>query len=173
MMRPGVDLAMVGARVQDTISSFGFKPVRNLTGHSMERYNLHAGLSVPNVKEKTGGQVNAGDLIAIEPFATDGAGKVDGHKKSNIYRMHREGADVKGPARDLTKAIQREFRTLPFSERWAAGQVKKPSPVLQQLVRQRVITSYPILVDVGGGTVTQAEHTVLITEDGCDVLTRP
>jgi methionyl aminopeptidase len=172
MMRPGVDLSMVGSRVEETIRSFGFQPIRNLTGHSMERYNLHAGLSVPSVKERVKAEVKPGQLIAIEPFATDGAGKVDGHKKSNIYRLHREGAQLKGPAEELVKLVNKEYRTLPFSERWAAGKISRPAPVLQQLVRQRAITSYPILVDVKGGTVTQAEHTVLITEDGCEVLTR-
>ena len=70
------------------------------------------------------------------------------------------------------KGAQKEFRTLPFSERWASRRIKRPGPILQQLVRQRAIQSYPILNDVKGGIVTQAEHTVLITEDGCDVLTR-
>lgn len=172
LIRPGVSLAMVGGRIEETIKSFGFRPIRNLTGHSMERYNLHAGLSIPNINEKVPGEVRAGQLIAIEPFATDGAGKVDGHKKSNIYRLHREDTPLKGPSKDLVKGAQKEFRTLPFSERWAARRVNKPAPILQQLVRQRAIQSYPILNDVKGGTVTQAEHTILITEDGCDVLTR-
>ena len=137
-----------------------------------KRYNLHAGLSIPNIKEKVPGEVKAGQLIAIEPFATDGPGKVDGHKKSNIYRLHREDTPLKGPSKDLVKGAQKEFRTLPFSERWASRRIKRPTPILQQLVRQRAVQSYPILNDVKGGTVTQAEHTVLITEEGCDVLTR-
>ncbi len=172
MMRPGVDLAMVGGRIEDTISSYGYTPVRNLTGHSMEKFNLHAGLSVPNTREKLPGKVKVGDLIAIEPFATDGAGKVDGHKKSNIYRLHRDDVPLKGPAKDLVRLANRDCRTLPFSERWASRIMERPAPVLQQLVRKRCITSYPILSEVKGGMVTQAEHTVLITGDGCEVTTR-
>jgi len=172
MMRPGVDLAMLGGRVQETIESYGYVPIRNLTGHSMERYSLHAGLSIPNVREHVEGRVKAGDLIAIEPFATDGAGKVDGTKKSNIYRLHKEISDLKGPARDLMKKVNAQFRTLPFSERWASRHVERPGPLLQKLVRERAISSYPILVDVKDGLVTQAEHTVLITQDGCEVLTK-
>ena len=50
MIRPGVNLGQVGKMVEQTITSYGFKPISNLTGHSLERYKLHAGISIPNVE---------------------------------------------------------------------------------------------------------------------------
>jgi len=91
MMAPRVRLNNVGEAVSNVIKGYGFAPIENLTGHSLERYNLHAGLSVPNVPDPRAGVVPAGTAIAIEPFATDGLGRVDGKRPSHIFRFHAAG----------------------------------------------------------------------------------
>jgi methionyl aminopeptidase len=40
-----------------------------------------------------------------------------------------------------------------------------------QLEKAGLVTSYPVLKEVGGGMVSQKEHTLLVTEDGCEVTT--
>ncbi len=55
LLRPGADLALVGQAIETTIAARGFKPIENLTGHSLERNVLHAGISVPNIREKAAG----------------------------------------------------------------------------------------------------------------------
>jgi len=44
----GTKLREIGRVVDKTISSYGFKSIKNLTGHSIDIYEQHAGLSVPN-----------------------------------------------------------------------------------------------------------------------------
>jgi methionyl aminopeptidase len=40
------------------------------------------------------------------------------------------------------------------------------------LDKANIIRPYPILKEVQGGLISQAEHTVIITKDGCEVITR-
>ncbi|MEM2892513.1 MAG: type II methionyl aminopeptidase, partial [Thermoplasmata archaeon] len=90
MIAPGTSVSALGGAIARTIRSAGFKPIQNLTGHSMEKFNLHAGLSVPNVETKDRSVVEEGMIVAIEPFATTGAGKVSGKGRGSIYRVVRE-----------------------------------------------------------------------------------
>ncbi len=171
LMRPNTRLDDVGAAVQRVIEAFGYVPVENLTGHSMERNKLHAGLSVPNVMGEGSGSVKAGDVIAIEPFATNGAGRVDGKKSGNIYRMvnprYIGGKDLKS----LIHHINENYSALPFSERWCHKFDKRAKHHLRKLLKAGIIATYSILRDVGKGTVAQSEHTVIITQDGCEIIT--
>jgi methionyl aminopeptidase len=171
MVRPGVDLSLVGAAIESTIKSRGFKPIENLTGHSLERFVLHAGISVPNVKEKGAGVVKEGDVLAIEPFATNGMGRVDGKKNSSIYRFVRRRFARTGEARSLLKEIEANFNTLPFSERWCVRYIDDPKEALEVLSRSGSISFYPTLREVDDGMVTQAEHTVLVGPGGTTITT--
>lgn len=171
MIRPGVNLGQVGKMVEQTITSYGFKPISNLTGHSLERYKLHAGISIPNVEEYNTGKVRPGDVLAIEPFATDGVGKVKSWRNSNIYRLIKPKITKNKDANKLLQAIQEYRRTLPFSERFAFKFINRPDGALSKLRQVRAITMYPILIEKGDGIITQAEHTVIVTEDGCEVIT--
>src|SRR4030042_1888192 len=51
-LKAGTNLYEIGKTVEETITSYGYKPIENLTGHSMQRYVLHAGMSIPNVSDK-------------------------------------------------------------------------------------------------------------------------
>ena len=170
MMAPRVRLNNVGEAVSNVIKGYGFAPIENLTGHSLEQYNLHAGLSVPNVPDPRAGVVRAGTAIAIEPFATDGLGRVDGKRPSHIFRFQRGGRG-RGDAARLLGEIDRRFSGMPFAERWCAPFSKRTQPHLRQLVRAGGITEYPILSEVGNGIVSQAEHTVLVLDSGNEITT--
>ncbi len=171
MIRPGVDLALVGAAIEATISARGFKPIENLTGHSLERYVLHAGISVPNVREKGAGVVREGDVLAVEPFATDGMGRVDGKKNSSIYRFVRRRFARTSEARQLLREIEANYSSLPFSERWCVRYSGDPAGALEALVRCGSVSFYPTLREVDDGIVTQAEHTIIVGRDGATVTT--
>lgn len=171
MLRPGVDLSLVGATVEETISSRGFKAIENLTGHSLERNVLHAGISVPNVRDRGAGIVREGDVLAVEPFATNGLGRVDGRKNSSIYRFQRRRFTRGSEARTLLREIELNFSNLPFSERWCVRYVPNPVEALDALVRAGAISFYPTLREVDGGMVTQAEDTVIVCSDATIVTT--
>ena len=80
-LQAAIDEVKAGIRVWDVsnaisraIRRMGVNTIENLTGHSIERFNLHAGISVPSVA-KTSERVRSPRLkehmiIAIEPFTT-------------------------------------------------------------------------------------------------------
>ncbi len=41
--RPTVKMSEIGRIIQSTIERYGYRPIRNLTGHSIQRYTIHAG----------------------------------------------------------------------------------------------------------------------------------
>lgn len=169
---PGINVGMIGYAVQTTIENRGYKPIANLTGHGIKRYNLHSGISVPNVKENGGAVLKPGDIIAIEPFVTDGAGRVGGKRNSNIYhvRQIRNIRDEK--AAKMIDEIQNRYKGLPFAERWLHRiQKNDATNSLTKLMRSGIVSYYPILDELGKGMVAQSEHTVLITNSGSEVLT--
>lgn len=169
-VRGGVETRQIGAGIQRAIEAHGYKPIRNLTGHTVERYHLHAGKSVPNVAH--GHDVlEAGEVVAIEPFASSGAGQVDGRRTGNIYRVLRTGPQ-KDPSLDaFLKQLVDAFRTLPFAERWAYRIDAGAPGMLNRLLRNGSLMTYPALLDVGGGVVSQAEHTMIVGPDGAEVTT--
>ena len=171
MVSPGTTVSAMGETIERAISSAGFKPVQNLTGHSMERFNLHAGLSIPNVKTWDRSVLKEGMIVAIEPFSTTGKGKVNGGTKGGIYRIMR---DRKAPPEITTffSRIQSSFGGFPFAERWCEDLHPNATTLLPKMVRMGMVMSYPILIEVGRGTVAQAEHSVIVTQEGCTVYTR-
>jgi len=167
----GVNVGIIGHAVQDTIEKYGYKPIANLTGHRIKRYNLHSGVSIPSIRERGGPTLNNGDIVAIEPFVTDGAGRVGGKRNSNIYHLRqiRKVRDEK--ATELMKEIQDRYKGLPFAERWLHEFQDDATKNLQKLMRAGIVSYYPVLDELGNGIVAQSEHTLLITNNGNEVLT--
>lgn len=170
MVAPGTTTSAVGDAVERAIRSAGYKPVENLTGHSMERFNLHAGLSVPSVRTRESHAIEEGMVIAIEPFSTTGKGKVKGASRGNIYRIVR---DRRAPAEisSMFAKMQSRFGLLPFASRWCDDLHPEAPALLSKMLRMGMVMNYPVLVEVAGGLVAQAEHSVLVTKGGCTVLT--
>ena len=168
----GVNVGIIGHAVQDTIEKYGYRPIANLTGHRIKRYNLHSGVSIPSVRERGGPTLNNGDIVAIEPFVTDGAGRVGGKRNSNIYHLRqiRKVRDEK--ATELMKEIQERYKGLPFAERWLHEFQDDATKNLQKLMRAGIVSYYPVLDELGNGIVAQSEHTLLITSNGNEVLTK-
>ena len=173
---PDVELSKLGKAVQETIKNHGFKPIDNLTGHSLKRYVLHSGMSVPSVPDvlnKSKPQI--GDVLAIEPFATDGAGHVIAGGGSNIFLCNkslRSRIVRDNRAKIWHNRLMKNFRTLPFAQRWASNIFEKNTDmVLNRLCFLGMLRHYPQLIEQKKGIVTQKEHTVIITEEGCEVTT--
>ena len=170
MVAPGTSISAMGATVSRVIKAAGFKPVQNLTGHSMERWNLHAGMSIPNIETKDKDQLREGMILAIEPFSTVGAGKVSGRGRGSIYRIVRDRKAPEDVYALFTK-MRTEFGPFPFAGRWCERLSPSSDALVTKMFRLGMIMSYPILMDVGDGVVAQAEHSVIVTSDGCKVLT--
>jgi len=49
--------------------------------------------------------------------------------------------------------------------------MKSADLAISRLVRDGILRSYPVLCDEPGSYVSQAEHTMIVTSDGCIVTT--
>ncbi|MEA1985053.1 MAG: type II methionyl aminopeptidase [Euryarchaeota archaeon] len=169
LIKSGVNTAQLGAVIEDTIHGYDLKPIVNLTGHGLAQYMAHTPPSIPNRHIGHGVILNQGDIIAIEPFATDGVGKIADGPWAQIYHVINNKPVRMPAARKLLKELK-QYRTLPFAKRWLTSD--KLDLSLMQLERSGIVTSYPVLQEVGGGLVSQAEHTVIVTDDGCEITTQ-
>lgn len=173
ILRDGVNISDIGKEIESTINRYGFRPIENLTGHVMARYNLHAGVSIPNISLNLSHTLNEGDVIAIEPFVTPGKGKVNDGPRVEIFMYQKDRPLRSKEAREMLSYIKEKFLTLPFAERWLMKKFEgmKYRIGLQELVRSGSIKTYPILKEVSGNLVSQAEHTIIIQKEGCEVTT--
>lgn len=171
----GVRFSEVGEQIEKAIMQYGCRPIRNLTGHKVERYTLHAGRSVPNISGPTPGRFETGDVYAIEPFVTlkEAAGRVEDSDQMFIYRSVRERGVRSESAKKIVKHVRDTYRTLPFASRWLYSSLGKNTVEqgFSEAVKAKCIAGYPVLVEASGRVVTQAEHTVIVKENGCEVLT--
>ena len=168
----GVSLREVGKSIGEGIGKFGFVPIVNLSGHEIKQYDLHAGLNIPNYDN--GQDITLGEgLYAIEPFATNGHGKVRDGKPSGIYRLQGGGNVRDNFAREVLKFIVDEYDELPFCSRWIYGKFGgRGLLALRQIEQAGLLHQYAQLIEAGKGKVAQAEHTVLLVGDEKIVTTK-
>lgn len=171
LAKPGVKVSTLGAAIQQTIEAMGFKPIRNLTGHSIGRFLIHTGTSIPNVSSLNGARLKPGEIYAIEPFVTlrEAEGKVLSGPCGNIYRILKPRPPKEEPAKSVMMQILKRFRSLPFTPRWLEGGNAQEG--FKYLVEKRYVACYPMLVEASGKPVAQAEHTILILKDRVEVTT--
>lgn len=161
----------IGKVIESTINKYGFTPIINLSGHSMEKYELHAGVTIPNIDDRRNIVLKEG-LYAIEPFTTAGSGKVRDGKYSGIYHMQNTKKPRSPLARGILEFIEKEYNTLPFCSRWIVKKFgTKALFALSELESNRNLYQYEQLVEVSGKPVGQAEHTILIEKDKVTVTT--
>lgn len=171
--KPGLRVSKIGAVIQETIESYGFKPIANLTGHQLKRGNLHAGLSIPSIKSVPFAQrskLKEGMILAIEPFSTHGnTGYVEeGSTPPLIY-----SSTVK-PKTEVGKLLVKQFQKVPFSLRSATRFLKEHHNLvknLSEILDKDNFHGYRPLIEKSRGLVAQAEHTVLITTKGAKIIT--
>ncbi|MGB9713882.1 MAG: type II methionyl aminopeptidase [Candidatus Bathyarchaeales archaeon] len=174
-IRPNISTSKIGALIEKTIKSRGFKPVSNLTGHQVGRYLVHAGTSIPNISQITFSKIKLGEVYAIEPFVTlpDAVGRVEDSAEVTIFRYLKPKPTKNPYAKKLLKHIENNFRTLPFAERWLTNIMPKQhrQEALKELLSSKAIMGYPVFIEISRKPVAQAEHTILVTENGCTILT--
>ncbi|MCF2242053.1 M24 family metallopeptidase, partial [Halobacterium salinarum] len=168
MVEPGVQTGALGAEIQDVVEAYGYNPVVNLTGHGMDVFDAHTGPTVPNRGVDSGAELAVGDVVAIEPFVTTGTGKVTEGAATEIYEVVSSGTVRDRRARQLLDDLE-QFDGLPFAARWLDGARAEMS--LTRLERADIVRSYPVLKEADGELVGQDEHTLIVTEDGCEVVT--
>ena len=165
----------IGREIQREASRFGFKTIENLTGHTVDRYVVHAGKSIPNLYMPGMPSLKTGDVFAIEPFLTLGtaAGYVVDAPQKTIFSIVARKKTGDRTLDAFADRIWQERKTLPFTPRWYAKEFGKGKidEMLAKLLSKRVVRAYPTLVEASRNPVCQFEHTMALDEKGLVVLT--
>ena len=175
MVKPKVQTKELGRIIEETIRSYGYRPIRDLSGHRLEEYVLHGDKSIPNISVPHGATLEEGEAYALETFATTGTGRVHETGQQFIFRLLPVRVPLRNRgARAIISLVSREFRTLPFSRRYLAKHIPKLSLTLglRELLNKGVLHPYSVLADEKGSRVAQTEHTFIVTKDGAEVTTR-
>jgi len=175
MIKIGVKSSDVGRTIEKTVKQLGFKPIMNLSGHSLAQYTIHAGKSIPNIWSIGSFSFKGDEAYACEPFVTtdEGSGIVQEGKIKNIFALGSRKRTKNEEADRLQEYIWANFNMLPFALRWLLKdwEEKKARELLEILIKKKVVHAYPILIERNSQRVAQAEHTLIPTENGATVTT--
>jgi len=175
MIKTGVKASDIGRKIETTIKQMGYKPIANLSGHSLEQYTIHAGKSIPNIWSIGGFSLSEKTAYACEPFVTteQGGGFVRNGKTKNIYALNSRKKTKNEQADKLLDYIWENFNMLPFALRWLSKdfEEKEVKDLLNHLIKKKAVQAYPVLIEVNEQRVAQAEHTFIPTEEGATITT--
>ncbi|HEV8387270.1 MAG TPA: type II methionyl aminopeptidase [Nitrososphaera sp.] len=176
MARTNTKASDIGKAIEATITKFGFRPIQNLSGHSLQQYTVHAGKSIPNIWTRGSSfSLIANEAYAIEPFVTtrDGQGVVYEGNVRNIFGISSRKPVKDSEADEMLGVLWSRYKTLPFALRWLLNKYdeKEAKRLIEVLVKKKNVHAYPILVEGQGKTVVQAEHTLIPSESGTTVIT--
>ncbi|EQB71169.1 MAG: hypothetical protein AMDU1_APLC00033G0020 [Thermoplasmatales archaeon A-plasma] len=163
-VRPGAQIRSIGQEIGRVITSHGFKPIRNLGGHGLNRYDLHSEIFIPNYDDGNGETFHADMAIAIEPFASTGIGMIHNGPGGHIYIL--SGTKVR-----KDEPLYQNFNTVPFAERWVAKIMPDYSDYLHRMMKAKEVSEFAVLKEHKGSFISQAEHTLLILSDEVIVTT--
>lgn len=175
--------SVVGKNIEDTITSYGYLPIRELSGHKLGRYELHGDKRLPNIGvpyDPAEASLQAGEAYALETFASTGTGSV--HEVSGnryIYMLLPRRVALRNPvSRKIYSTAHKKYKTLPFAERWLSSydnfNRSRVRFALRELMNNAGVVAYPPLADEKGSYVAQYENTFIITEnEGVIVTTQP
>merc|ERR1712176_1624582 len=185
----GIDARLneIGAIIQETMESYEVeldgktyqvKPIRNLNGHSIGQYRIHAGKTVPIVKGGDQTRMEENEVYAIETFGSTGRGYVHDDMECSHYMIEynhiNETPYVRTPgARKFFYTLKKNFGTLAFCRRWVdrLGETRYLGH-LKQLVDSGAVDAYPPLCDIKGCYTAQYEHTLLMRPTCKEVVSR-
>lgn len=172
-LKIGQPVREIGKMIEETITSYGFKPVRNLSGHGLGEYKIHTSPHIPNCEDRSQAVLKPGMTFAIEPFATDGKGMIFESGFPTIFAFSSPRPLKSELARALLVKI-RTFQGLPFAMHDLISReftVLQVQTALEEMIKLGVIAGYPPLVEEKNKFVAQAENSVLIDDQGNILVT--
>lgn len=165
----GTPLSEIGKTIQDVITSYGFSPVKNLTGHGLDIDEIHSWPSIPNIEVPGDLEIEEG-VIAIEPFASTGAGAVYEGSPNTLFSLENTRPVRSQTAREVMKHIEENY--LVFTTRWLTREFgAKARLALRELMNAGNLETHPPLIDERHGIVSQSEHSILVG-DKVEILTK-
>lgn len=183
LVRVGTETAMIGVAVEDTVREFNYLPIRELTGHLLDRYQLHGNKVLPNVRlpfSKADSVLEANEVYAFETFASTGSGSVhEDHSKTYIYMMRPQRIPLRSKeSRKIRNYIFKEYFTLPFASRWVEAHPDfhpaRARLTIRELRKANGLIEFPVLADIKEAYVSQYQNTFMLSEEqGYIVTTLP
>lgn len=183
----GIDVTLgeVGTAIQEVMESYEVeldgktypvKSIRNLNGHSVAPYRIHAGKTVPIVKSNDSTRMEENEVFAIETFGSTGKGMVHDDVDCSHYMKNFDMAKVPlrlQTSRTLLNLINKNFSTLAFCKRWLerAGATRYQM-ALKDLCDKGIVDAYPPLSDIKGSYTAQFEHTIILRPTCKEVVSR-
>tara|TARA_Y100000310_G_C20687729_1_gene820197 strand:- start:563 stop:1432 length:870 start_codon:yes stop_codon:yes gene_type:complete len=167
VVKPGITNGEVGAVIDEIITEKGFKPIKNLSGHGLDRYIVHTAPSMVNYDSGERVKLKKGQIIAIEPFASTGQGLIVEGKGSEIYSLIKDKNIRNNQARDILAFVKNEYKTLPFAKRNLLPKFSKFQIAVgvSNLLREGVLMEYSVLPEKDPNSlVAQTEHTLIVGE---------
>ncbi len=176
IIKPGVRVRDIGKRIDEVIRGMGCLPIKNLGGHGVRIHELHSDPFIPNFDNGDDTELVEGDVIAIEPFATTdrGRGYVGNSDTVEIFSLVHQSNTRSANSRKLLDKLVATERLDPFAARWFGDLFNSKFELyaaIGELVRNGALESHPMLIELGGGIVSQHEAEVVVRHDGCDILT--
>lgn len=88
-VKPGAETHKLGGLAEQTMKKYGFRPIVDLSGHILERWELHGKKTIPEIALPIGAgtEIEEGEVYAMETFATTGSGKVHELPFCYIYNL--------------------------------------------------------------------------------------
>ena len=171
LLKNNPTLNQIGETIQNTIEEKGFSPIINLSGHSLDQHQIHAGITIPNYANNNPNTLETG-AYAIEPFATTGDGKIYEGPPGNIYAITNPKTPRSPTARKILEYTFEKYKTLPFSLREIQEKFGPLSRLgIKELEQMDIIHSYPQLIEKSHKPVSQAEHTFIKKKNSEIVVT--
>jgi len=166
IIKPGITLGEIGKTIQESINKYGYAPVRNLSGHGLGKYEIHTKPNIPNFDTHDETKIENGMVFAVEPFASSGAGIVQDSGIATVFELSNK-KPVRNPiTRQVLKEIE-SYDNLPFTTRWLTRKFgNKAKYALKEMGQLGMLHAHPPLADKDKGMISQAEHTILVDDDG-------
>lgn len=161
----------IGEAISNTIKKDNFNSIKNLSGHGLSKYDLHSGTVIPNYPNEDSNKLFPG-AYAIEPFSTTGSGEVYEGDPSNIYTLIKK-KNIRNPtSKKILNYIIEKHKTLPFSLRELQEKFGKITRFcLRDLEKNKIIYSFPQLIEKSHKPVAQSEHTFIKLSDKKIIIT--
>ncbi|KAL5241118.1 hypothetical protein ACI65C_008528 [Semiaphis heraclei] len=180
-----VKLCEVGEAIQEVMESYEVeldgktypvKSIRNLNGHSIDAYRIHAGKTVPIVKGGEATMMEENEFYAIETFGSTGRGIVRDDMDTSHYMKNFDAPFVPlrlQASQKLLSTVNKNFSTLAFCKRWLDRLgATKYQMALKDLCDKGILDAYPPLCDIKGCYTAQFEHTIVLRPTCKEIISK-
>ncbi len=176
MVRAGRSVNEIGREIEKTAEARGFRTIKNLGGHGIDKRDLHSDIFIPNFDNGDNTTLEEGQVIAIEPFLTDGLGIVEEGEHLQIFQKTRKATPRSNELREVSDFIDARYLTYPFALRWLQNEFPalgefRIRRTLNELASLAAIEPFPVLVEKESGMVVQSEKEMIVQKDGCEIVT--